>query len=300
MPKKKNEIITTQKSEKEKKELSKLKILDGMTAYVISLVLFAFAYVWGTEHIGIWALYAAAFLSLGAVAALTKVTGLKFSSVCKFASPKKREIVGCALTLAASFMLSMPFILFSHLIAPNLAVTSFNIYAVVDEKGGTFLVILLVILLAVLENILFDGYIYSRFKGVKNVFARAVVISFMASLLKLDIYALATVFLMSLAAFALRKVSDSLSLAFIIRLFEVSFVMAMTNVSATSSELLGNSMGVLQVTGLSVIFLGIALPAVTGAFGVFGKLGNNGKIIGFLSGVGSILLIALGCGISSL
>jgi len=59
-------------------------------------------------------------------------------------------------------------------------------------------------------------------------------------------------------------------------------------------------MGVLQVTGLSVIFLGIALPAVTGAFGVFGKLGNNGKIIGFLSGVGSILLIALGCGISSL
>ncbi len=300
MAKKKKEIADAQKSELEKKELSKLKILDGMTAYIISLVLFALAYVWGTDYIGIWALYIAAALSIGAVAVLTKITGLKFSSVCKFTSPKKSEIVGCALTLAAAFMISMPLILFSHLIAPNLAVTSFNIYSVVGEKGGTFVVILLVVLLAVFENLLFDGYIYSRFKGIKNVLVRALLMSLMASLLRLDIYALATVFVMSVASFAVRKASDSLSLALVIRLFEVSFVMAMTNVSATASELLGNSMGAVQVTGLSVIFLGIAIPAVAGACAVFGKLKNNGKIIGFLSGVLSIVLIAMGCGISSL
>lgn len=300
MPKKKKEINDAQKSASEKKELSKLKILDGMTAYIISLALFALAYVWGTDHIGIWALYIAAALSIGAVVVLTKVTGLKFSSVCKFTSPKKSEIVGCALTLAAAFMLSMPLILFSHLIAPNLAVTSFNIYSVVDEKGGTFVVILLVVLLAVFENLLFDGYIYSRFKGVKNVFVRALVLSLMASLLRLDIYALATVFVMSAASFAVRKASDSLSLALVIRLFEVSFVMAMTNVSATASELLGSSMGAVQVTGLSVIFLGIAVPAAAGALGAFGKLKNNGKFVGFFSGILSIVLIAAGCGISSL
>ena len=300
MAKKKKEITDTQKSKLEKKELSKLKILDGMTAYVISLALFAVAYVWGTDYIGVWALYIAATLSIGAVVLLTKITGLKFSSVFRFVAPKKSEIVGCALTLAAAFMLSMPLILFSHLIAPSLAVTSFNIYSVVDEKGGTFVVILLVILLAVFENILFDGYIFSRFKGIKSTLARALAISFMASLLRLDIYALSTVFVMSLAAFAVRKASGSLSASFVIRLFEVSFVMAMTNVSATASELLGNSMGVVQVTGLSVIFLGIAIPAAAGAFGVFGKLKNNGKIIGFLSGVLSIVFIAMGCGISSL
>ena len=197
-------------------------------------------------------------------------------------------------------MISMPLILFSHLIAPSLAVTSFNIYSVVDEKGGTFVVILLTILLAVFENLLFDGYIYSRFKGMKNIILRAFAISLMASLLRLDIYALATVFVMSVASFAVRKAADSLSLALVVRLFEVSFVMAMTNVSATSSELLGSSMGAVQVTGLSVIFLGIAIPAVAGALGVFGKLKNNGKIIGFLSGVLSIVFIAVGCGISSL
>jgi membrane protease YdiL (CAAX protease family) len=300
MAKKKKEISGTQKSDIEKSQMNKLKILDGMTAYIISLALFALAYVWGTEYIGVWALYIAAALSIGAVMVLTKITGLKFSSVFGFTSPKKSEIVGCALTLAAAFMISMPLILFSHLIAPNLAVTSFNIYSVVGEKGGTFVVILLTILLAVFENLLFDGYIYSRFKGIKNVLWRAFALSFMASLLRLDIYALATVFVMSLASFAVRKATDSLSLALVVRLFEVSFVMAMTNVSATSSELLGSSMGAVQVTGLSVIFLGIAIPALAGALGVFGKLKNNGKIIGFLSGVLSIVFIAMGCGISSL
>lgn len=300
MAKKKKEISDTQKSGIEKSQMNKLKILDGMTAYIISLALFALAYVWGTDYIGVWALYIAAALSVGAVVVLTKITGLKFSSVFSFASPKKSEIVGCALTLAAAFMISMPLILFSHLIAPSLAVTSFNIYSVVSEKGGTFVVILLTILLAVFENLLFDGYIYSRFKGIKNVILRAFAISLMASLLRLDIYALATVFVMSVASFAVRKAADSLSLALVVRLFEVSFVMAMTNVSATSSELLGSSMGTVQVTGLSVIFLGIAIPAVAGALGVFGKLKNNGKIIGFLSGVLSIVFIAVGCGISSL
>ena len=122
----------------------------------------------------------------------------------------------------------------------------------------------------------------------------------MAALLRLDLYAVTTVFIMSVASFALRKATDSLSLSLIIRIFEVSFVMAMTNVSATSSELLGDSMGAVQVTGLAIIFVGIAIPAIAGALGVFGKLKNNGKVIGFLSGVISILMIALGCGISSL
>ena len=300
MPKNKKEIMDVQKSEIEKKQMNKLKILDGMTAYIISLAVFALAYAWATDIIGVWAIYIAAAISLGIAIILTKMTGLKLSSVFKFLSPKKLDTVGCALTLAAAFMLSMPLILFSHLIAPSLAVTSFNIYSVVSEKGGTFIVILLVILLAVCENLLFDGYIYSRFKGIKNVILRAAVTSAMAALLRLDLYAVTTVFIMSVASFALRKATDSLSLSLIIRLFEVSFVMAMTNVSATSSELLGDSMGTVQVTGLAIIFVGIAIPAIAGAFGVFGKLKNNGKVIGFLSGVISILMIALGCGISSL
>ena len=168
MAKKKKEISDTQKSGIEKSQMNKLKILDGMTAYIISLALFALAYVWGTDYIGVWALYIAAALSIGAVVVLTKITGLKFSSVFSFASPKKSEIVGCALTLASAFMISMPLILFSHLIAPSLAVTSFNIYSVVSEKGGTFVVILLTILLAVFENLLFDGYIYSLSPTIRN------------------------------------------------------------------------------------------------------------------------------------
>ena len=71
---KKKEIADTQKSGIEKSQMNKLKILDGMTAYIISLALFALAYVWGTEYIGVWALYIAAALSIGAVMVLTKIT----------------------------------------------------------------------------------------------------------------------------------------------------------------------------------------------------------------------------------
>ncbi len=286
--------------ELEKKNLNKFKILDGMTAYTFSLVLFACAYGFLTDIIGVWALYAACAFSLVSLFILIKLTGLKFRSTFKFSPPKKTETIGCALVLASAFMLSMPTILFSHIIAPNLAVTSFNIYAIVDQKGGIFIVIMLVLLIAICENLLFDGYIYSRFKGVKNLAFRVTALSLMAAVLRLDFYALPTVFIMSFAALLVRIATDSMTLALVIRLFSSSFVMAMTNVSATSSELLGKSMGAVQVSGMTMIFVGIALPAIAGSLGAFGKLGEKGKIVGFASGVLAIVFVAAGCGVSAL
>lgn len=286
--------------ELEKKNLNKFKMLDGMTAYILSLVFFACAYGFLTDIVGVWALYAACALSIISLFVLTKLTGLKYRSVFKFSPPKKTEIVGCALALAAAFMVSMPAILFSHIIAPNLAVTSFNIYAIVSEKGGVFIVIMLVLFIAVCENLLFDGYIYSRFKGIKSLALRGSLLSLMAAVLRLDLYAITTVFVMSFAAFLVRRATDSMTLSLVIRLFSASFVMAMTNVSATASELLGESMGAVQVAGMTLIFVGIAFPAIAGALGAFGKLGRNGKIVGFASGVLAILFIAAGCGVSAL
>lgn len=281
------------------KNLNKLKILDGMTAYIVSLLLFACAYGFLTKYIGVWALFGACALSIISVIVLIKLTGLKLGSVLKFSSPKKIETVGCALALASAFMLSMPLILFSQLIAPSLAATSFNIYSIVGENG-VFVVILLVLLIAVCENVLFDGYIYSRFKAIKNILIRSVSISLMAAVLKFDLYAVTTVFIMSLAAFAVRKATDSMALALVIRICLASFIMAMSNVSAGATELVGEAMGAVQVIGLSLIFVGISLPTVAGALGAFGKLEGKGKLVGFASAITAILLIALGCGISSL
>ncbi len=281
------------------KNLNKLKILDGMTAYIVSLLLFACAYGFLTKYIGVWALFGTCALSIISVMVLIKLTGLKLGSVLKFSSPKKMETIGCALSLASAFMLSMPLILFSHLIAPRLAATSFNIYSIVG-KSGTFVVILLVLLIAVCENILFDGYIYSRFKAIKSSLIRAVSISLMAAVLRFDLYVVTTVFIMSLAAVFVRKATDNMSLALVIRICLASFVMAMSSASANAAELIGESMGVVQVIGLSLIFVGTALPAIAGALGAFGRLEGKGRLVGFLSGVSAILLVAAGCGISSL
>ncbi len=288
------------KNEAEKKAVARLKMLDGMSAYIIALIIFAIAYTVGVKALGIWALYIASALTFISVVILIKITGLKASSVIKTQSPRKIETVGCALTLASAFMLSMPLILFSQIIAPRLAMTSFNIYEAVGEKGGAVTVLLLVLILSLVETLLFDGYIYSRFSGIKNIFLKAIFIGVMASVMKFDLYALPTAFVMSLAAFFLRKESGGLILSFIVRLFSVSFIMAMTNLSATSSELLGESMGVLQVAGLTLIFIGASLPCITGALGAFGKLGSLGKIFGFISVVACIVLVAAGCGVVSL
>lgn len=287
-------------AELEKKNLGKFKILDGMTAYIISLLLFACAYGFLTDIIGVWALYAACALSIVTLFVLIKLTGLKHRAVLRFSSPKRKEVIGSALVLAAAFMVSMPMILFSQIIAPSLAVTSFNIYSIVGENGGVFIVIMLVLLIAVFENLMFDGYIYSRFGAIKNVLLRGAFISLMAAVLRLDLYALPTVFVMSFAAFLIRKATDNMALSLAIRLFSSSFVMAMTNVSATSSELFGESMGAVQVSGMALIFFGMACPAIAGALGIFGKLGGKGKLVGFASGVLAIVLVAAGCGVSSL
>ncbi len=281
----------------EKNNLKKFKLIDGLCAYVVSLAFFACAYGFLKNLIGVWAIYLACVLSVTAVILLVKLTGLRASSVFKFSSPKKLETLGCSLTLASVIIISMPLILLSQLIAPGLALTSFNVYSV---SSNTFSVIILTILLAICENLLFDGYIYSRFKAIDNIAIRAAVIALMASAMKLDLYALPCVLVASLACFALRRFTDSLTLPLVLRICSSMFVTAMSAASAGASELLGEAMGGVQVTGMSLIFLGIACPCVTGAFGAFGRLDGKGKTVGIITGAAAIILVAIGSGISSL
>ena len=281
----------------EKSNIKKFKLIDGLIAYVISIALFACAYGFFKDIIGVWAIYIACALSLASIILLIKLTGLKLGSVLRFSSPRKLETVGCALALASVIVISLPLILISHLIAPGLALTSFNVYSVSDS---TFSVIVLTVFVAICENILFDGYIYSRFKVIGNLALRTIIIALMASVMKLDMYALPCVLVSSAACLLLRNFTNSLSLPLILRICTSSFVTAMSAASAGASELIGEAMGVVQVCGMSIIFVGIACPCIVGTLGAFGKLGNKGKTFGVASGVSAIILIALGSGISSL
>ena len=294
---KKDKII----SEKDENSalMRKMKLLDALSAFVISLIIFAIAYGLLLKHIGVFAIFGACILSVCGVFVLMRLTGLKSSSVIKFSAPKKSETFGAALILGASLIVSIPPILFSQLIAPRLAATSFNIYSIVGPSGA-FGAILAVIFIALCENFLFDGYIYSRLSAVKSVFLRGVLISLMAAVMRFDVYAFSSMFIASAAAFIARRETGSLTLPLVIRLFFVSYVMATSALSASASELVGEAMGAVQIIGLTLIFLGMALPVATLAFAAFGKLRQNGKIIGFSVGVLALILIAAGCGVSSL
>jgi len=282
------------------KALNKMKILDALVAFTLSLIFFAVAYGVLIKSIGVWAIWGASVLSVAAVFILMKLTGLKSQSVLKFSAPKKRETAGGALLLAASIVVSIPPILFSQLLAPRLAATSFNIYSIVSGPSVTFFSILTVIFIALCENILFDGYIYSRLTGIKSVAVRAVFAAIMASVMRFDAYAFAGVFISSIAAFIARRETSSMTLPLVIRLFSVSFVIAISGLSAGADALVGEAMGAVQVSGLTLIFLGIALPVGALALSLFGKLRQNGKLIGFSCAIISIILVAAGCGVSSL
>lgn len=299
MPEKGRNIAqNAENDELARKNLNKMKMLDALTAFVVSLVIFALAYGVLLNYIGAFALFGACVLSVVSVFLLMKMTGLKSKTVLRFSAPKKKETFGAALMLAATVMLCIPPILFSQILAPRLAATSFNIYSIVGSSSA--LAVLVVIFLAVCENILFDGYIYSRLSSVSNVFACALFISLMAAIMRFDAYAFLGVLISSLAAFIVRRETSSLTLPLVIRLFSVSFITAISGLSANTSELVGEAMGVMQVIGLTLIFVGIAIPVIAFAFSLFGKLRENGRLVGFLTLVVSVILIAAGCGVSSL
>lgn len=301
MPEKeKKSAQNSENDELARKSLNKMKMLDAVTAFIVSLVIFACAYGFLVKYIGVFALLISCVLSVASVFLLIRLTGLKARTVLKFSSPKKSHTLGAALLLAAAMILSVPPILFSQLLAPRLAATSFNIYSIVGGSSGVFSAILVVIFIAVCENILFDGYIYSRLGSMSSVILRAVFTSIMAAVMRFDVYAFSSVFIASLAAFTVRRETASLTLPLVIRLFSVSFITAVSGLSASANELVGEAMGAVQVIGLTLIFVGIAIPVSVLAFASFGRLRQNGKLVGFLTLVFSIILIAAGCGVSSL
>ena len=283
-----------------RKNFNKMKILDALSTFVVSLVIFALAYGVLLKYIGALALIGACAFSIVSVFLMMRLTGLKVRSVLKFSSPTKAETFGAALLLGAAMIISVPPILFSQLLAPRLAETSFNIYTIAGGKHGVLVAILIVLAVAVCENLLFDGYIYSRLNAVQSVALRAASIALMASIMRFDVYSFSSVFIASIAAFAARRETGSLTLSLVIRLFLVSFITATSALSSSAGELVGEAMGFVQILGLTFIFVGIALPIILLAFYLFGRFRQNIKIAGFLIGVLSIVLIAAGCGASSL
>lgn len=276
---------------------TKYKLMDAFFVWALCLLIFGIAGSLLSKVIGIWAYYLCEAAALGVVLLVAKLTGLKKKQLLAIGECKLSVTSGAALIWAGALLAAIPFFLFSHLLVPNFAVTCFHVY---DYTASHLAVAGFVLVAALSETLLFDGFLYQRVKGLSRGWLVALILGFAYGLYHLDLYVLLPLALVGIAIAYVRTKSNGLLLPFVLRLATVSLSLAYMQASDSAEALAGSAMGILQVVGFAMIFVGAAIPA--GALGarILGGWKARSVFENYMIVIVAIVLIASGCGIASL
>lgn len=278
---------------------NKLKLMDGLLVWGICFLLFGLVGDILSDFIGIWAFYLCQGLSVVPVLIVSLRTGLSISKLLAMGERKPQQIVGSTLVWGGCLLAVIPLFLFSHLLMPALAKTGLHIYSYTSSHlavGG------LVILAGVMESILLDGFLYTRLKGFSKTKAWIpyLLIGVLGGLYHPDLYILLPMAILSMGLYYVRAKSGGIFLPMLLRMFTILIALAYMQVSDSGEALMGSSMGLVQVIGFALIFLGAALPAVLGGARLLGDFRNRSAGEAGLVLAIALVLIATGCGVSSL
>lgn len=276
---------------------NKYKLLDAFFVWGLCLLIFGIAGNLLSGTIGIWAYYLCELASVGVVLWVSHKTGLKKKLLFSMGEASLPLTAGAALIWAAALLISVPLFLFSHLLVPNFATVCFHIY---DYTSSHWAVAGLILLTAVAETLLFDGFLYQRVKGLSVKWLVPVILGAAYGLYHLDLYVLLPLTLAGIAISYVRVRSDGVGLTFVLRLITVSVTLAYMQVSDSTDSLAGSSMGVLQVVGFTMILLGAAVPSLALGSNLLGDWKARNIFEKFMVVAISIVMIASGCGISTL
>lgn len=276
---------------------TKYKLIDAFFVWGLCLLLFAVVGGLLSSVIGIWAFYICEIAAAGVVLFVADRTGLKKKQLLAAGECSFSVTSGAALAWAGALLAAIPFFLFSHLLVPNFAVTSFHIY---DYTTSHLAVAGFILIAAISETLLFDGFLYQRVKGVPRRWLFQLMLGVAYGLYHLDLYVLLPLTLAGIAISYVRTHSDGLLLPFVLRLATITASLAYMQVSDSAEALAGSAMGVLQVVGFAMIFIGAAIPA--GALGtrLMGSWKAHSVFENTMIVIVAIVLIASGCGIASL
>lgn len=276
---------------------TKYKLIDAFFVWGLCLLIFGIAGTLLSSVIGIWAFYLCEVLAVGVVLIVAHKTGLKAKKYITPGESKLSLITGGALLWASALLAALPFFFFSHLLVPNFAVTCFHIY---NYTTSHLAVAGFILVASLSETLLFDGFLYQRVKGLSNRWAVYLILGFAYGLYHLDLYALLPLALAGIAISFVRAYSGGLVLPFVLRAATVTVSLAYLQVSDSAEVLAGSAMGLLQVLGFAMIFIGAAVSA--GALGARLIGGWKARTVfeNCMIVIVSIVLIASGCGIASL
>ncbi len=283
-------------------DTAQYKLMDAFFVWGLCLLVFGIVGSLLSNLIGIWAYFLCEALSVGVVLLVGHRTGMKRTVLLRIGSGTgKRGLsitAGSALIWAGCLLAAIPFFLFSHLLVPNFAVTCFHVYQAAFSSHWT--VMGLILLMALSETLLFDGFLYLRVKGLRREWLVWLLLGCAYGLYHLDLYVLFPLALAGMGISYVRSRSGGLLIPFILRLITVTAALAYMQVSDSADVLTGISMGVLQVVGFAMIFLGAAIPSVVLGARLFGDWKNRSMFENCMVVAIAVVLIASGCGISSL
>lgn len=276
---------------------TKHKLIDAFFVWGLCLLISAIVGMFLSSVIGIWAFYLCQAAAVAVVLIVAKKTGLKKKQLLAMGEGGLSLVSGAALIWAGALLAAIPIFFFLHLLVPNFAVTCFHVY---DYTKSHLAVAGFVLLAALSETLLFDGFLYQRVKGLERNWLIALVLGFAYGLYHLDLYVLLPLTFAGIAITYVRGCSRGLFIPFVLRLATITLSLAYMQVSDSAEALAGSTMGLLQVVGFAMIFIGAAVPA--GALGarVIGAWKARSVFENYMIVIVSIVLIASGCGIASL
>lgn len=275
----------------------KYKLMDAFFVWGLCLLLFGVAGSLLSSLIGIWSYYICEVAAVGVVLVVAKRTRLKKQYLLAVGDRSFKYTLGSALLWTGATLAAIPIFFFSHLLVPNFAVSGFRIY---DYTDSHLAVIGFVFLASLSETLLFDGFLYQRVKGLNKPWLIALVLGLGYGFYHLDLYVLLPLILVGIAISYIRVRCGGMLIPFVLRLISVSVSLAYTQISASSDVLTGVEMGILQVVGLAMIFMGAAIPSsALGVRLVDGWKARSGFEY-YMIVIIAVVLIASGCGIASL
>jgi len=277
-----------------------MKFMDTWVLYLACLISTLLINSLLTGVIGIFARMISQILIIVLVLLSAKRTGQKFSSVFPMASYTLKQSIGTATVLGGTIMLCVPCILLFHVIAPNFAVTGYHIVDLAPNAARYLWVFLLVLLTAVANTALFDGYMFGGFKYIENKGARSALISLLYAVLFADVYVFAPLFIIEMGVFYVREQTKSLKLPFIMQLFASACVYAVLQLGAKESSFLGNNEGASKIIGMAMIFLGVSALLLWWSSSLFGKKSALTPFGKLMTVVIFIIFLAIGSGLVSL
>lgn len=277
---------------------NKLKLLDCLLVWGISFLLFGIVGSILSDFIGIWAFYLCQIGSAAVVITVAGKTGMRLSRLLAPGGQKLGEIAGASLIWVGCLLAVIPLFLLSHLLVPGFATTSFHVYSYTSSHA---LVAILILLAALCESLLFDCFLFHRLKGMGKTrpWLPFVIMGVAGGLYHPDLYILLPMMILSAGIAYVRSRTGGFVLPLTLRLLTILIAVAFMQVSDAGEALLGSSMGLVQVIGFMLIFVGAAFPALICGARLLGHFKDRSFFEKCMVVAISVVLIASGCGIST-